>query len=385
MGQRAGEQRGRGSQAWRSLFDFQRNGALPFLFILLILLPLADMVLHLSREEPVAEKRLLAPAPRLRPGEPWAFLKDCESYFNDHFGFRDFLVRRYNTLMVHGLGTSPTPKVLLGRRGWLFMGSGETEYFRNLRPFTAEELRQLIGKLEKRRAVLAAGGSHFLLVIAPNKSTIYPEHMPRALGKVRPQSRLDQLLAHLARHPQVDVLDLRPALLASKGEWPLYDKTDTHWNALGACIAYREMGERLQRYFPDARPLGPEHFRIGRVDDAGGDLAEMLSMRADLRETRIILEPKVPWQARPSFPPPGLPGDAKVWECASGRIPRAVIVGDSFAKRLLPFLAEHFARTVFIEDRSPAHLTAIIEREKPQVVIEEMVERNLLYPRLNRF
>ncbi len=58
-------------------------------------------------------------------------------------------------------------------------------------------------------------------------------------------------------------------------------------------------------------------------------------------------------------------------------LPRAVVYRDSMAIPLIPMLAENFSRVVFVAGPFDP---ALIEREKPDVVIEEMVERAVHAP-----
>jgi len=51
---------------------------------------------------------------------------------------------------------------------------------------------------------------------------------------------------------------------------------------------------------------------------------------------------------------------------------------DSMAIPLIPMLAENFSRAVFVSSRRLD--PALIEREKPDIVIEELVERTLHVP-----
>jgi hypothetical protein len=56
---------------------------------------------------------------------------------------------------------------------------------------------------------------------------------------------------------------------------------------------------------------------------------------------------------------------------------------DSFGVRLIPFLSEHFARIVY--SSGPADWRRnfdpqLVERERPQVVIQEIAERLLVAP-----
>jgi len=56
-------------------------------------------------------------------------------------------------------------------------------------------------------------------------------------------------------------------------------------------------------------------------------------------------------------------------------IRRAVVFRDSFSMALVPFLSEEFGRAVYlwIQDFEPS----VIEREKPDLVIQEYTERLL--------
>ena len=68
-----------------------------------------------------------------------------------------------------------------------------------------------------------------------------------------------------------------------------------------------------------------------------------------------------------------------VYESPGKELPRAVMFRDSFATSLIPFLVDHFQRITFswqyTFDRE------LVEKEHPDVVIQEMVERTLMIPR----
>jgi hypothetical protein len=55
---------------------------------------------------------------------------------------------------------------------------------------------------------------------------------------------------------------------------------------------------------------------------------------------------------------------------------------DSFTIALFPFLSEHFQRVAYIWQVFPTFDTAMVHKEHPDVVIQELVERKLLYPEL---
>jgi alginate O-acetyltransferase complex protein AlgJ len=373
------------------LLRFAGQRGLFVVFLLLISTPLLDTVFRVSRPIFFRENRKPAPLPRFELRRPLAFLGQYESYFNDHFGLRTQMLRAHSRLVLKWFHTSPTPKVILGRQDWLFLARGgdsdnEVDYYRNLRPFTMQELEAFKNILEERRDWLERRGIHYLFMLAPDKSTIYPEFMPRAINRVHARSRLDQLSDYLSRHSSLRLLDLRPALLREKQRARIYHKTDTHWNDLGGYFAYREMIERLREYFPQMRPMPLDGFVVGQASTPGGDLAVMLSLQRDrFREMRVTDKPKVPFHARPAAPTPGFKPRApwvrvQASESPGGEIPAAVMVRDSFAQQLHPYLSEHFRRIVYIWDWELHFYIPVIEKEKPWIVIDEMAERSLLNP-----
>ena len=181
------------------------------------------------------------------------FPAELDAFVRRHFGFRRRLVRWHDLASLRLLRSSPhdgsgfterrlaaaapgpwSSRVLLGRDGWLFVAGGRPlESYRRTQPFTDDELAAWTEVLEARRAWLAARGIAYLLVVPPDKHNVYPEHMPAAIRPLRDVSHLDQLLAYLADHSTVDVVDVRPALLAAKERHPVFPRTDTHWNEIG--------------------------------------------------------------------------------------------------------------------------------------------------------
>ena len=102
-------------------FDFKKNSGLPLFFLILISLPLLDGFLKISQASPLNEKRKLAAKPYFSIRDPFGFVKDYESYFNDNFGFRGQLITCHNFLLVTVFRTSPLDRVVIGRDGWLYL------------------------------------------------------------------------------------------------------------------------------------------------------------------------------------------------------------------------------------------------------------------------
>jgi alginate O-acetyltransferase complex protein AlgJ len=362
------------------------NGVLIFLVILYI--PIADQVFKISGESELVEKRQLSRKPEFRFDSLFVYPKKYTPYYNDYFAFRSGMIYLNNLFKAKIMGISPLPKVLIGKDDWFFLDKqelrpGTIECYRSMNPFTPRQLEQWRNVLEQRQQWLAARGSHYLFLVVPNKNTIYPEFMPDHIRRIHEKSRMDQLLEYLQNHSTVPVLDLRPALKAGKMLYPVYSRTDTHWNDYGAYIAYREIITHISRSFhsfKDAVSIPLSRFKIKIENRSGGDLAIMLSLNKEVfREDMIFLEAHPPMRATGGnlenisrFVKQGYS------ECPTAPLPNILMVHDSFYKRLEPFLSEQFSRVLFIWDWDLNFYPGIIEREKPKLVIDEMAERFLM-------
>lgn len=374
-------------RGWRLWLPSKDGGGISLLFLLFISLPMLNQVFRFVRPYEIVEKRKLAEKPGFDFRQPFSYLKDYEDYYNDHFIFRTRWVRWNNLLTYRIFHSAASPDVVIGRQGWLFLGNvneyfDEVDYYRNLKPFTAWELRRWQILLEERRAWLKRRGIRYFFAVAPNKSTIYPEFMPNWVRKINPRSRLDQLIAHLRKYSPLTILDLRPALLEAKRIRPTYNQTDTHWNDWGAYVAYGEIIKRLQQDFNFIRPRPLHDYQIRQAKFTNGDLALMLTLPDIFWENQWQFEAKVPLQARVIRVDDQELRDKQatlsVHACATGRLPAALMVHDSFAVQLKQFLSEDFSKIVYIWNWSLHFFDKVIEKEEVKIVIDEMVEESLL-------
>ena len=231
-------------------------------FLLLLWAPMADKIFHLDHSRVPGENRLPARRPQLRElrsGQVQQFLAAGEAYFNDHFGFRKKLIRWFQNWKLGFYHDRSVYKVVTGPNHWLFIGEEQmVEHYLGLEKFSPQKLQGWQTLLEKRRDWLAARGIKYLFVIPPDKQTIYPEELPAWLRNAAPaerETKLDQLLKYMQAHSTVQILDLRPVLLAAKQTAPTYLQTDTHWNLFGCFVACQEVIKTLSPQFPDLPPL----------------------------------------------------------------------------------------------------------------------------------
>lgn len=345
-----------------------------------LFLPLFASFVDLDPAAEMGTLRFPEDPPRIEAS--WAswrsFPHRFESFFQERFGFRRSLVRADRLLKYRIFRVSANPSVVLGKADWFYLRAALDNHRAQPLLSTAklDEWRILF---EERRAWLEERGIRYLVVFAPDKSSIYPEHIPDAYRAHSRISRLDQLLQHLEDHSQVSVLDLRSALLPSRDSLTLYPRTDSHWTDLGASLAAERIADALGRWFPEVADVDPA-IRDGTRWTWGGDLTELLGVEASIPEQMPIrdlvpaqavrvadLAHRYPWYLI-----------CPVYETGDPRLPRGVIFRDSFAIRLVPFLAERFRRLVSPWCVRPTLFDpSLIEEEKPDVVIDQFVERQL--------
>jgi alginate O-acetyltransferase complex protein AlgJ len=352
------------------------------IFVLLIALPLAATVAGVDGADPGAENRAMAPFPASPSG--WQSLStygaDLSRWFDDHFAFRSALVRWHGESRLFWLGASPSTSVIVGRNGWLFYADDSAvEDYVSAKPFTPAELDEWRRTLEHARTALSARGAAFVFTVAPDKHAVYPEQMPASLRQAGPATRTQQLLEYLAAKSDVPAVDLRSVLLDAKRRERVYHMTDTHWNERGVFAAYQRIIDAVRRQVPAVPAAWTRDDFDERSREVNGlDLAGMIGLTRVLHETVLELVPRRARSAR-VVEPNGVPVTSEegrlVTEIPGSTLPRAVVIRDSFASALAPFLSEHFSRVVYLWQNFVDAKT--IDEERPQVVIQEIVGRHL--------
>ena len=213
------------------------NVALSVTFGLLILAPGVSMLSGMDLDIESREKRELADIPgtpdSLETLNKWP--KAFEEYFGDRLGFRQILVGAWSGLNYHLLGTSISDKVIAGKDGWLLYGDDTVlRSYRRFKTFSDKELERLDKSLVLFNQWMTCQDIKFLLVIAPNKSTIYPDKMPGRYTRSVDKTAIDQV-AESVKNTGVAFVDIRNELENARlRAEEVYYKTDTHWNSWGA-------------------------------------------------------------------------------------------------------------------------------------------------------
>jgi hypothetical protein len=302
-------------------------------------------------------------------------------YYRDHFGFRNTLIRALALGRFHGgLGMDLSTNIIIGKDGWLFYPSSVHDGFlaeRNLDPFSPAELDEWQQLLEKRNKFFTSHGYPFIVVIPPDKQSIYTDMMPEEFSRVGPKTRLDQLLERLREtHSPVKVIDLRPVLLEAKKYHRIYFKTDTHWNDYGAFAAYPVILKAIQDVLP-GRTLVPQPMSnfYPRTTRKSGDLARYMDLYYEYDEDWPELVRRVPF---PRITTPDHPFYMVVTHGPDPRAPSLFMYHDSFTNYLGQFLGPNFSTATWQWTETVDG--DLVLKAKPDVVVDEFLERLMYSP-----
>ena len=328
------------------------------LFLLRCLIPGAGLLLVGP-----AEARANEAAPR-RPelvdanGELNAgVLDDTEDYVNEAFSLRQELI----TLWAHVealFGESAEDGVILGSDGWLYYADELADYT-GTEPMTERQVFAAARNLALMREYAEGLGADFIFTIAPNKSSLYPEHMP-AYPRSGERTDAERLEAELEAQ-DVNYVNLFELFAAEDAT--LYFAHDSHWTSRGAALAADALNAALgvESRFAD----GYEFESRAHT----GDLFEMLYPAGRDTETDDAPAGLAFTQGE------GVRPDSITIDTEGAGEGRLLMFRDSFGELLYPFMAEGFAEARF--SRQAAYDLTLAEELSADCVVIEIVERNL--------
>jgi alginate O-acetyltransferase complex protein AlgJ len=262
------------------------------------------------------------------------------------------------------------PPVVHGRLGWTFL-QGEID--RNCHP--PIELDAALRRWHALVDAIRDSGRRVVLLVAPEKSTIYPELLGHNTinGDCALRNKARMWAAVEAVHDP-DVVGLREPLLARKraSKQPLYLRVNSHWNDYGAL----ELVRRALARVGGGVTVGPEELVRGRTRYAS-DLSPLEGKTSyDTTATLTITRDG----AQEPFVHPL--GSATVSTLPPSRVPTVagttLVVGDSFADAPLAMLRHYASRLVNVawKGLAPTEFVRLVARA--DTVILEAVERSFV-------
>jgi hypothetical protein len=237
---------------------------------------IAGLALHLALIATPGVARLLhAPdvalqgvvPPRVSPGLSWAawwdgsLQADLQTTQESSLGLRGVLVRTDNSLQELLGDTKPGAPVVHGDHGTLFLYEDVRHYTRRSEEVPdlarVRDLADLVARLQTK---LEQRGTHFVVIVSPSGTSIYPEDVP-ARWRLRDPDAIERgAAAANAFRSQLTVRGapftdaatvLRARAAGSDAERELlWSRLGRHWAPVGSCAVLREALAPLLPNFP---------------------------------------------------------------------------------------------------------------------------------------
>lgn len=302
-------------------------------------------------------------------GECFFFPEEFKHYVANDLPLRNDFARIHNRALLAVNGPSEVGKVIVGKKGWMFLRIG-----RDMRDhgFDHHDLSALREKHEQRAQICRELGIKYRVLFVPSKENLYSEYLPdRFQGWVSTNESVSQVGRFLSTKsvliPTVDVL---ARFQSAKKVSDLYFHTDSHWNEFGGFIATEELMRSLSPSYEGAR------YRIEMRKSIGGNEAQILGVQDQVTENypRVVVhDGRQPTMAngKPiamdtiNLNTFDLKGTRTI--CPDAPFKSVVVYHNSFGVALLPFISRHFQKSLFMWHH---FVEEQVRAERPQVVVD---------------
>ena len=195
--------------------------------LLIVLLSVGSLIAK-DREYSANENRYLAGRPSLSLSSLTSgkFMEDTEAYLSDQFLGRDFLVRT-RAGIDRFVGKREVNGVYVGKDHFLFE-----------KPSTWDEARMTRTLNTINLVTSKSGDIRSYMAIAPNATELLKDYLPTGAPVTNQTQQIEAIYKNL---PDVECVDLVKPLMAVKDPTALYYRTDHHWTAAAAEVAFREI------------------------------------------------------------------------------------------------------------------------------------------------
>ncbi len=338
-----------------------------YIVIILAILLIPFALMPVAGSDWTTETTALAESPKLvmeEGGVNVGFLSDAGDYFEDHFAFRPWFVTGNSLIQQKVFQTSSTDQVVTGKNGWLYFNGTLPDYQRT-RQMSDRALYNAAHNLKLVSDYYDLLGIDFIVTIAPNKNSLYPENLPYTIPAGEGRSNAEGFAAALEAEG-VCYADLFAALEGS--DECLYYAQDTHWNNKGAALAFEAIMEKTAKTCWENYSGLP--YQTEKTHS--GDLAEMLYPQAVTLEEEIVWEKEWNWDyveqvedAMAEF----------IQTQSPGKEGGLYMFRDSFGSALIPYFAEEYGVAEFSR-LTPYKIADPVLYGTDTVVIER-AERNI--------
>lgn len=316
-----------------------------------------------------------------------------KSTFSDLYNIDSFISLLGSMGNLAGISVD-AEKIFFGKDHWLFLGEGFNHAISkkingtaNYHEAIANTLKSINGweKLAKENKT-----KNFYILIGPDKDSIYRDKLP-GWYRQTDDSITKQLIS--SSNVYIDTLSLLTEQ-RKKSALPVYFKTDTHWNELGASAAFKGLVEKSHQN-NDKLAWPEDELKFEEIKAEPGDLSRFQRSGYQLQDSDIkIISPsvtKIPVVVK-SYKTGSIlySGINKIIESPKESLlidsPKALNkakvlwLRDSFGTALSRLMATTFTETLQVHHgrTTPEQIKEILLNYKPDYVIITVVERDEL-------
>jgi hypothetical protein len=268
----------------------------------ILTLPVLQMATGLVPATVLAGVQTLEPRPdpNLRDWFSGDLQATFERWFSQHFGLREHLIRTNNQIHYSLFRESGAngEGIVVGRGGWLF-GWNYIEAALPLAP--PGDFTRLVGELTEIQSRLAGRGVSFIVLLTPNKASLYADRIPGRLAVKTPWpfNGTYRRFVGALRERGVNLVDGHTIIedLKRQKAPPLFPRGGLHWTSLGAWYVTDNLLDLIER-LTDRQLARPRLTGI-RVDrhpyDSDTDAANLLNLwkpPLNYPTARPVLEPR---------------------------------------------------------------------------------------------
>jgi len=234
-------------------------GAIGVVFFLPVILMIVFAIFHKPSASDLGSDRLeLSGVVKDRPEPAVSFTNwlnhTLQGHFDDQFskayGGRALFVRLGNQIYYSLFDKSymQDQSIIIGKHHQLYERWYIEDYCKIRRPMRRELVAARARQIRELQSELQSRGVPLIILITPNKASIYPEDIPEGFCESPKFSSRDYdnfMSEFAAQH--VRIVDGRKVTLAAKAAAavPLFCQGGTHWNGLGAYYTARQLTQRV--------------------------------------------------------------------------------------------------------------------------------------------
>lgn len=301
-------------------------------------------------------------------------------YVEDRVGFREEAIRINADLSYRLFGDFSEDLHMFGQEGYIF--PADEGYVKNYQRTNINEplMENLVTYAARTDAYAKKNGCLFVVMICPNKSSVYGEYMPESIYVDETKESTLDLAKRRLTEEGVTCIIPHEEFRAQKEQEQIYNvKYDcAHWNDLGALCGLSMMDRVIAENYPDIPVMKRSDFLLTWEEVENLEFYTTEEPIYDsLPKLQLIEEPSVTTDSPQRVDLPMQPGNAVAYyyndDALSDR--KILVLHDSFLDYKENWYTYRYKEVYYGSRVNYTHMKAYIDLIQPDVIIFEVAER----------